>query len=40
MVHELDPDGKQLHVIKYSEYAADKVRTPYPGAITSPLIPP
>ena len=33
LVYELDPDGKQLRVIKYSEYAADKVRTLYPGAI-------
>ena len=33
LVYELDPDGKQLRVIKYSEYAADKVRTLFPGAI-------
>ncbi len=33
LVYELDPDGKQLRVIKYSEYAAYKVRTLYPGAI-------
>src|SRR5439155_17999625 len=29
LVYELDPDGKQLRVLKYSEYAADKVRTLY-----------
>ncbi len=33
LVYELDPDGKQLRVVKYSEYAADKVRTLFPGAI-------
>lgn len=33
LVYELDPDGKQLRVMKYSEYAADKVRTLFPGAI-------
>ncbi len=32
LVYELDPDGKQLRVIRYSEYAADKVRTLYPSA--------
>lgn len=33
LVYELDPDGKQLRVVKYSDYAADKVRTLFPGAI-------
>ncbi|MDP3091371.1 MAG: DEAD/DEAH box helicase family protein [Nitrospira sp.] len=32
IVHELDPDGKQLRVVKFTEYAADKVRTLYPSA--------
>ncbi len=32
IVHELDPDGKQLRVVKFVEYAADKVRTLYPSA--------
>jgi len=32
LVYELDPDGKQLHVVKFSEYAAEKVRTLYPSA--------
>ena len=32
IVHELDPDGKQLHVVKFTEYTADKVRTLYPSA--------
>ena len=27
LVHELDPDGKQLRVIRYTDYAAEKVRT-------------
>src|SRR5205809_2740690 len=27
-----DPDGKQLRVLKYSDYAAEKVRTLYPSA--------
>ena len=33
LVYELDPDGKQLRVVKFSEYAAEKVRTLYPSAI-------
>lgn len=33
LVYELDPDGKQLRVVKYSDYAADKIRTLFPGAI-------
>ena len=32
LVYELDPDGKQLRVVKFSEYAAEKVRTFYPSA--------
>ena len=32
LVYELDPDGRQLRVVKFSEYAADKVRTIYPSA--------
>ncbi len=32
LVYELDPDGKQLRVLKYSDYAAEKVRTLYPSA--------
>jgi type I restriction enzyme R subunit len=32
LVYELDPDGKQLRVVKFSEYAAEKVRTLYPSA--------
>ncbi len=32
LVYELDPDGKQLRVLKYSEYAAEKVRTLYTSA--------
>jgi len=31
IVHELDPDGKQLRVVKFTEYTADKVRTLYPS---------
>ena len=30
-VHELDPDGKQLRVVKYTDYAAASVRTLFPG---------
>jgi type I restriction enzyme R subunit len=33
LVYELDPDGKQLRVVKFSEYAAEKVRTLYPSAV-------
>ena len=32
LVYELDPDGKQLRVLKYSDYAAEKVRTLYTSA--------
>jgi len=30
LVYELDPDGKQLRVVKYTDYAGEKVRTLYP----------
>jgi type I restriction enzyme R subunit len=29
-VHELDPEGKQLRVVKYTDYAAESVRTLFP----------
>ncbi|MEP6959709.1 MAG: DEAD/DEAH box helicase family protein [Nitrospirota bacterium] len=29
IVHELDPDGKQLRVVKFTDYTAEKVRTLY-----------
>lgn len=32
IVHELDPDGKQLRVIKFTDYTAEKVRTLYRNA--------
>jgi type I restriction enzyme, R subunit len=32
LVYELDPDGRQLRVVKFSDYAADKIRTLYPSA--------
>jgi len=32
LVYELDPDGKQLRVLKFTDYAAEKVRTLYPSA--------
>jgi type I restriction enzyme R subunit len=32
LVYELDPDGTQLRVVKFTEYTADKVRTLYPTA--------
>ncbi|MEX2120227.1 MAG: DEAD/DEAH box helicase family protein [Pirellulales bacterium] len=32
MVYELDAEGRQLRVVQYSEYAAEKVRTMYPNA--------
>jgi type I restriction enzyme R subunit len=31
-VYELDPNGKQLHVVRYTDYAAEKVRTLCPTA--------
>jgi len=32
LVYELNPDGKQLRVVKYTDYAAEKVRTLYRSA--------
>jgi len=32
LVYELDPDGKQLRVVRYTEYAAESVRTLCPSA--------
>ena len=32
LVYDLDPDGKQLRVVRYTEYAAEKVRTLCPTA--------
>jgi type I restriction enzyme R subunit len=32
LVYELDPDGKQLRVLKFTDYAAEKVRTLYASA--------
>jgi type I restriction enzyme R subunit len=32
LVYELDPDGKQLRVIRYTDYAAESVRTLCPTA--------
>ena len=32
LVYELDPDGRQLRVVRFSDYAAEKVRTLYPAA--------
>jgi type I restriction enzyme R subunit len=32
LVYELDTDGKQLRVVKYTDYTAEKVRTLYPKA--------
>ncbi len=33
IVHELDSEGKQLRVVKFIDYTAEKVRTLYPSAI-------
>jgi type I restriction enzyme R subunit len=33
LVYELDPDGKQLRVIRFNDYAAEKVRTLYPSVL-------
>ncbi|MEX2175876.1 MAG: DEAD/DEAH box helicase family protein [Pirellulaceae bacterium] len=33
IVHELDPDGKQLRVVRYTDYAAEKVRTLFASAL-------
>jgi type I restriction enzyme R subunit len=32
-VYELDTDGRQLRVVKFTDYTAEKVRTLYPSAI-------
>lgn len=32
LVYELDADGKQLRVVKFTDYAAEKVRNMYPSA--------
>jgi type I restriction enzyme R subunit len=32
LVYELDPDGKQLRVVRFTDYTAEKVRTLYPSA--------
>jgi type I restriction enzyme R subunit len=32
LVYELDPDGKQLRVVRFTEYAGEKVRTLFPSA--------
>ena len=32
LLYELDPNGRQLRVVRFSEYAAEKVRTFYPSA--------
>ncbi|TAN62518.1 DEAD/DEAH box helicase [bacterium] len=32
LVYELDPDGKQLRVVRFTDYAAEKVRILYPSA--------
>ncbi|MGD0499072.1 MAG: DEAD/DEAH box helicase family protein [Bryobacteraceae bacterium] len=32
LVYELNPDGKQLRVVKFTDYTADKVRNMYPSA--------
>jgi type I restriction enzyme, R subunit len=33
LVYELDPEGKRLRVVKFTDYTADKIRTLYPTAI-------
>jgi len=32
LVYELDPDGRQLRVVRYTEYAGEKIRTLYPSS--------
>jgi type I restriction enzyme R subunit len=34
LVYELDADGKQLRVVRYTDYTAEKVRSLYPNAAT------
>lgn len=33
LVHEFDSDGRQLRVVKFTDYAAEKVRTLYPSVV-------
>jgi type I restriction enzyme R subunit len=33
LVYDLDPDGKQLRVVKFTDYAAEKVRTLFPTVL-------
>jgi len=33
LVYELDPDGHQQRVVRYEDYAGEKVRTLYPSAV-------
>ncbi len=33
LVYELDPEGRQLRVVRYTDYAAEKVRTLCPSAV-------
>ncbi len=33
LVYELDAEGKQLRVVKFTDYAAEKVRSMYPSAV-------
>jgi type I restriction enzyme R subunit len=33
LVYELDPSGNQLRVVRYTEYAAESIRTLYPTAV-------
>jgi type I restriction enzyme, R subunit len=33
LVYELDPDGRQLSVVKFTDYAGNTVRTLYPSAV-------
>jgi type I restriction enzyme R subunit len=33
LVHELDPNGKQLRVVKYTDYAAETVRSLVPSSV-------
>ncbi|MBI5445527.1 MAG: DEAD/DEAH box helicase family protein [Deltaproteobacteria bacterium] len=32
LVYELDPEGKQLRVVRYTDYAAERIRTLFPTA--------
>lgn len=33
LVYDIDPDGKQLRVVKFTDYAAEKVRTLFPTVL-------